>query len=279
MDRTHLCRSTVFVGGVLLVAGGIVAASAGCGGGDALSNASGQIAEAVCPKAYECCTADKLMKNDLAGTDVASCKAMTRDEFSSQFEGVRDSQRRGRAEFDQAKFDQCLEIIRASSCDFLNMTNHLGGVFGCDGFVIPKVAPGGACFLDWDCIGGWCDHDMSSGTDGVCRAGGTAGQDCEFTSECADGLECQQFKCTMLRDESAMCTYNEDCKSGTCDVTVGMPTGKICLPSPPDPTRCFYESACSYAGSGRSSLVATLGGAAVAVALLSRRRRRGRSLR
>jgi hypothetical protein len=276
MARTHLRRSAVFVRGALLAAGVLVVAAAGCGGGDALSKAPGQIAEAVCPKAYECCTADKLMNNDLAGTDVPSCKALTRDEFSSQFEGVRDSQRRGRAEFDQAKFDQCLEIIRASSCDFLNMTNHLSGVFGCDGFVIPKVAPGGACFLDWDCIGGWCDHDMSSGTDGVCRAGGAAGQDCEFTSECADGLECLQFKCTMLEDEGAMCVDNADCKSGTCDVTASVPTGRICLPPPPDPTRCFYESACSYAGRGPPSLLATLAGAALAVALVSRRRRRGR---
>lgn len=256
----------------------VAAAAASCGGGgDALTKAPSQIAEVVCPKAYQCCTADKLMNNDLAGTDVASCQDLTRDEFRSQFEGIRESQRRGRAEFDQAKLDACLATIAGSTCESLNMTNHLTGVPGCDGFVIPKVAVGGACFVDWDCVGGWCDTSDPSASDGVCRPLGTEGVACEFNSECAEGFDCLNFVCRALKAEGVACTYGEDCQSGRCAPPEGMLTGSVCqAPLPPDPGMCFYESACAYAGTGPASLLGTAAFALAGLALLGRRRRRRR---
>ena len=123
--RTNTSRSVFSVG--LLSA-----ALLGCGGVDGIpiDKTAKDFADAICPKAYSCCTADQLMNNDAAGTSEAECKMLTADNFTNFLQGLQNSQSAKRSKFEQTKVDACLQTIRSADCATLNMTNHLSGVPG-----------------------------------------------------------------------------------------------------------------------------------------------------
>src|SRR5262245_33049406 len=128
-----------------VVSGGLLSAALlGCGGVDAIpiDKTAKDFAEAICPKAYSCCTAEQLMDNDAAGTSEVECKMLTEDNFRNFLQGLQNSQNEKRSKFDQTRVDACLNTIRSSDCATLNMTNHLSGVPGCDRFATPLVAVG-----------------------------------------------------------------------------------------------------------------------------------------
>jgi MYXO-CTERM domain-containing protein len=159
-----------------------------------------------------------------------------------------------RAVFEQAKVDACLQTIRSSTCDALNMTNHLMGVPGCDSFVTPLVPLGGACTQDYECIGGWCQLPASSATgDGMCVATAAAGQSCAVGSQsCASGLTCDLKGTTDSSDDvcvqpggiGATCTDSAMCQSGNCSSSGG--SGMMC--AAPTAQMCFYGGGCSTPG-------------------------------
>lgn len=257
-----------------------LAALSGCGGvhGIPVDSTSTQIAQTVCPKAYECCTQSQLMGNSSAGTDEASCESMTKSDFAGNLEAVQASQDQGRATFDNAKLQACLNTIRSASCDTLDMTNHLMGIPGCDSFVDPLVAIGGACSNDYECVDGWCQQptDMSGG-DGACQPHAQLGQSC-LTATCEAGLTCDvaatDETCVQPGALGAACTDPLQCASVNCSMTDATTPG-TCVAA--TGTQCFYASGCSAAGSGRPNTGTTLLLAAVAlIAALRARRFRAR---
>jgi MYXO-CTERM domain-containing protein len=264
------------------VVGGLVcAALAGCGSvqgktGTPIETAPMEIAQAVCPKAYDCCTTAQLMGNAQAGTTEAECETKTVDAYSSQIEAVKQSEQAGRAAYDGDKLAACLNTVRSSSCDALRMTNHLRGVPGCDSFVQPKVEVGGACGNDWECVQGWCQPMMSdsSSNDGTCQIP-QDGDDCigDNHDQCAPGFACDATttKCHALGAQGATCSTNADCQSANCNAA----SGQVGTCDPPAGT-CFYASACSVGGDPRPSLLGILGALGLAGALGARRRRRRR---
>jgi hypothetical protein len=166
-------------------------------GGVSLAEAPQQIAKAVCPRAYECCTQNQLMNNDLAGTDPASCEAKTTEGFRNNLQTVANSQKAGRSVYRGDKLAACLDYIRNSSCQELNRTNHFTGL-QCEPYTEPRVAPGGKCTLDFECIGGFCEKPAGEGAiEGTCKMGdppppttrgqAPAGQMCFYASSCAYG--------------------------------------------------------------------------------------------
>jgi hypothetical protein len=220
----------------------------GDGGGSAgisLDDAPQEIARAVCPKAYTCCTSMQLMSNDLAGTDEPSCETATTQGFRNQLGGVRASMEKNRARYNGDKMATCLAYIRSATCDDLNRTYHFTGI-GCDPWVEPLVPVGGACGQEHECIEGTCDKSAApSGGDGVCRPLPTAGQACAGL-RCAKGTEC-------------------DGSTKTCMEVV---PGRVM----PKPDQCFYSSACSYGRAPAPAAAAVV--VFVGLALLARRRRR-----
>jgi hypothetical protein len=178
----------------------LVSAAAGLGAGCGevhsipIDQDATQIAQTVCSAAYRCCTLDQLVKNSNAGADAGAdcttdhtacehaCETDTATSFRAQLTTVQQSVDAKRAVFEQAKVDACLDTIRASTCDGLNMTDHLTGVPGCDSFVTPLVPIGGACSQSYECMGSWCDG-------GTCAAFMTVGQPCPSGGQsCLSGL-------------------------------------------------------------------------------------------
>ncbi len=165
-------------------------AIAGCSE-DEFDTAPSQLAEVVCPRAYECCSAMQLADNTFAGTDRDSCLDESEDGFEPTFDSLRTSQEEGRSRFNREKFDACLSTIRSSSCEALGTTNHLSGVPGCADFADPLVPVGGSCRHDWECLQGGCNVLPDAET-GSCSADTTTtattapvGGQCFYSSACS----------------------------------------------------------------------------------------------
>jgi MYXO-CTERM domain-containing protein len=242
---------------VLLLVFVAVPAGAGCGDvhGIPIDQTARDIAATVCPKAYECCTPEQLMGNDSAGTTQAECEDRTAQDFRSHLQGIQRSVDQGRARYESAKVDACLQTIETSACGALNMTNHLTGVPGCDSFVTPLVPPGSECGNDFECIDGWCDfpEDPDPPGPGVCRMHVSGNLSCLDHAECGPGRICHpdSHTCHALKDPGAACTSAVECKSGLCGGDPAQGPASVCLPN--EAPRCFYQSGCSAAGDGAPS--------------------------
>jgi hypothetical protein len=231
-----------------------LAALAGCGGvhGIPIGSTATQIAQTVCPQAYKCCTQSQLSNNGQAGTDEASCETMTTSAYESDLETIQASQDQKRATFDNAKLQACLAIIRSADCATLDVTNHLAGIPGCESFVDPLVAAGGACSQDYECIDGWCQApaDMSGG-DGTCQPHAQLGTSC-VTASCEPGLACDLGAsdeiCVQPGAIGAACTDLLQCTSANCAIPSGADSGVCAAATDP---QCFYASGCDAAGGGR----------------------------
>jgi hypothetical protein len=267
-----------------MVSAGLLAAATalGCGGVDGIpiDKTAKDFADAICPKAYSCCTADQLSSNDAAGTSEAECKTLTAENFTNLLQGLQNSQREKRSRFEQEKVDACLQTIRSADCATLNMTNHLSGVPGCDTFATPLVAVGGRCDNDYECIDSYCKfpQDPAPPGPGVCTAGAAAGQSCT-TNQCAAGLTCDPLPlasdpsddiCVAPAANGASCTDAYQCSSGICSSSGG--SGMTCVAD--TSAKCFYSSGCSVAGGAPGMVALMLFGGLAAITVARKRRSR-----
>jgi len=241
-STTQLAIASVFVA-PLVACGGAVQPEPGVNPGDAPK----LLAPAICAQAYRCCAMAELMKNDNAGTDVASCEAKTQAALAGQVDAIESSERKGRVNYDGLKVQACIDYLDDPStmCSDLNMTFHLSGVPRCSSFLEPKVAVGGACTLDFECIDGFCDTTgVAKGADGTCRPLGKQGDSCADMGRCEAGLSC---------DAAAM--------------TCAMPPA-----APPAGGMCFYSSGCAYADGEPTALALFVLGALLVVTASRARR-------
>jgi hypothetical protein len=206
------------------------------------------IADTICPKAYACCTQAQLADNNLAGTNEATCRKKTAADFTTFLASVRTAEKEGRARLNQLTLAACLSHIESSSCETLNTTSHFSGVMmGCDAFVEPKVAPGGPCENDWECIDGSCV--MAEGArQGACASRAGEGQSCAAV-DCRKGLIChsQTTTCVRLLAEGQPCDNDFQCASFSCPMEGNARGGECAAPAS---NKCFYASACSYGRGG-----------------------------
>jgi hypothetical protein len=261
-------------------------ASAGCGGVHSsipVDQTAQDLAQAVCSKAYDCCTTDQLMMNmDLTGTDEADCEQKSAENFRNILQEVQYSVDQKLAVYQADKVDACLRTLRGSSCEDLNMTNHLSGVPNCDSFASPLVQVGGACDNDYECIDGWCKgppEGMSGAS--ACTAFASGDADCsdDKASRCASGFICDpnRNQCVHMGDTGEACTDLYECKSLVCS-SQGSGSQMTCQPPAQPGPMCFYQSGCSAAG-GRpgAGTIALLALFATIAVIRARRGRDGRT--
>jgi hypothetical protein len=266
----------------LVSLGLLSAALLGCGGVDAIpiDKTAKDFADAICPKAYSCCTADQLVNNDAAGTSEAECKTLTAENFTNFLQGLQNSQSAKRSKYERAKVDACLQTIRSSDCATLNMTHHLSGVPGCDKFATPLVSVGGRCDNDYECIDSYCKfpEDPDPPGPGVCTAGAATGQSCT-TSQCAAGLTCDPVVVNDASDDicvapaanGATCADGYQCASGVCS-SGGSGGDMTCVAD--TSAKCFYSTGCSVAGGAPGLVALMLFGGLAAISVARKRRPR-----
>ncbi len=276
------------------VGAGLVAVAAAMGGLSGCGNVSGipvdqtatRIANAVCPKAWMCCTANQLSSNSAAGTSEQDCITQTTSSYKLQLSTLQASVDQKRASYQSSKVDACLNEIQTSDCATLNVTNHIAGIPGCESFTTPLVAVGGACSEDYECIDGWCNVPASSNNgDGVCAAFLAAGQSCATGggSSCGPHAVCDvegtpydssDDLCAAVSDIGGTCADDLQCTSLNCTTSGG--SGMMCAAaSTPPPAMCFYSSGCSEAGGrpGTGTLLLFAAFAAIAFLRAGRARR------
>jgi len=247
---TELRLRVVLLLPVLVLGCGKVAGKAG---GIRAEDAPREIARAVCPKAYVCCTAMELMGNEMAGTDEPSCELKTAEAFHNQLQPVLASQSRFRSDYDGVKLEACLAHVRAATCEELGTTNHFSGIPGCDAFVEARLGHGEACTQDWECIEGWCEGSVM-GADGACRPLAKEGEACD-PAKCEKDIRCDSATkmCARPRAEGEVCLRGDQCASNNCPAAATAGADRKCAPAKGG--ACFYSAACSAAGAGRPGLL------------------------
>ncbi|MCA9514733.1 MAG: hypothetical protein KC635_07320 [Myxococcales bacterium] len=143
----------------------------------------------------------------------------------------------GRITFDGAAFSRCLATARAT-CDV-----SLDAVPDCRAAFAGTVAPGGACRVDDECAGGFCDGNQGGDCDGVCKALPGIGEACP-DYRCRVGSElaaCLDGLCVVVSRTTAQL-------GETCDVLTDAAT----LPT------CAAGLVCGYGDVGQNACVAPL---------------------
>ena len=181
---------------------------AGTGGGGGAGGSGGQasiplamfptaFANVFCDKVYACCSAAERMGNFLVGTDAASCKTTLGGLLNLVIPDIQQSIAAGRAAYHGDKLAVCLDKLRLLGCPDARMNGIEKTIVPeCDGFLEPKVAVGGACTDDGECINGYCD--------GTCIALKPNGQTCDDDIQCSsDVCDPVTSKCVPLPPGSA----------------------------------------------------------------------------
>jgi MYXO-CTERM domain-containing protein len=189
-------------------------------------------AEAICSKNWECCPASELadkVKSDCVNNNEFGIGALVGE--------IKESQRKGRAAYDESKANTCADALSAMTCDEFKQTG--GNMTTCMSFVTAKVAEGGACTQDYECTTGNCQGANTADdppVDGACAAAVSVapiGATCS-NIECVDGAYCDFTTSTCLASKGAgeACTSDSECIN-SCDTATNT---------------CTCYSGCSVAG-------------------------------
>jgi hypothetical protein len=175
------------------------ATSASCGSDDPdLASVPGGLAQAVCGKIYQCCSAAERTGNALSGGDQKSCEATASGLVSLGIASVKSSVDKGRVVYHADKMSVCLEKLRALDCPAARMTSlEENPIPECAAAFEGKVALGSACADSGECVTRYCD--AGGADEGKCAATKADGQPCQLDPECTNG-ECAGGVCGKRRD-------------------------------------------------------------------------------
>lgn len=223
MKLTALC-GTVLIGAI-----------AGCGGGGggggpvSLEALPGAYAKAVCDQNFKCSKAD-----DIGENTKQDCLDQMTGLFSFILPEIRSSQQKNRLTYDAAKMGTCISTLATMSC--ADWVTGLAEPPACGEAIVPKVAVGGACQQDAECIAGVCENADTAATppvDGACRAkvivahGGT----CAIEDTCVDGDYCDGT-CKALKAGGEPCVGSDECGYSCNDTTMKCSTYNGCNVAP-----------------------------------------------
>ena len=203
-----------------------------CGGGDgsssvAITDFATQFPDALCTKAFKCCTQvelSMLFDSSTTLTTTTQCDTYEETLFGFSVTRINASVTAGRVTYDADAAGACLGAISGASCtDFDHDATTPNAPPSCAPFLVAKVAVGGGCTQNYECTTGYCKGAVTTPTpmDGMCAAVPTMGQACEST--CAAGLYCDfmSLTCQAVKADGSACAMGDECMSGGC-------TGGVC---------------------------------------------------
>ncbi|MEZ4383865.1 MAG: hypothetical protein R3A79_21210 [Nannocystaceae bacterium] len=192
---------------------------------DAESSAYEELAEAYCEKLFGCCTNDELAAElafyDPTPTDVPSCVELFAGLLSYEASSIAGAAEAGRLAYDEGALQGCAQAIRDAGCDqwweggdpFRDLVDDPA----CAAIVTPKVADGGACGHDRECVSDRCDlvadvcQAAAAGLGGPC----TTSYDCEHPYRCDS--DPNDPSCVEPLAPGEACTRSSECGYGVCD--------------------------------------------------------------
>jgi hypothetical protein len=161
-------------------------------------------AHAIC-SAIEDCEGSEFLTLSLRGKD---CVEHTTLVFENRdYHYLEESVDTGRVVFDAESVSQCLADIRAQGCDVTNSRQPES----CEQAIQGTVDVGANCVIDADCIGdAFCGPEQGvAECPTVCRDLLAAGEACERSDQCENGLVCAGGTCASPPDENETCCLAE----------------------------------------------------------------------
>lgn len=194
-------------------------ATTSTGGGGSISQGEAYAAS-QCGHLFECCKVSELPEasNSLTGdggtfVDYAGCRIWNRTLWDGGVAPIfAESVAAGRMEIDAAALAECFQTLAEWPCSA--PTPGLGGL--CGGALIPKVAVGGTCTHELECISGTCVLSNGKGTCEAKPAPGGLGEPCGGGSYCEAMLYCEGGMCASVKVDGQPCYDDQECQSGTC---------------------------------------------------------------
>jgi hypothetical protein len=250
--------------GVFGVAAGLMAL-VGCGGGGGGSWSSVSLdqlpdvySKVLCDQNFKCASAA-----DIMGRTKQTCLDDNKALIQFAVSEIRESNTKNRSSYDPAAAGACLTALNSQSCD-----DWVKGTIeppACATVTAPKVAVGGACAGDGDCVGGYCDGADTTAMppkDGTCKATVAIGAACTFADTCADDGVCNSttMMCTAVVKKAGgeACTGESDTScSNSCN---------------PDTLKCSGYAGCAVAGVTPQGTLLSLMALAFVIGLARRRR-------
>lgn len=238
----------------------VVCAIAGCGGGGGGSAGGAPVSldafpatysKAICEQNFKCSKAE-----DIGDRTKQDCIDQNTSILTFILPTLRDSQQKGRSSYDAAKMGACISTLSALSCS--EWITGLAQPPTCEGAIVPKVAVGGACQQDAECIGGACsgaDTAADPPVDGVCKAEIAHGAACAIEDSCVSGEYCDGV-CKTKKVSGEACTGSDECGYGCNDETM----------------KCSTYAGCSVAGVTTTTTLFSLLALSIAIALARRKR-------
>jgi MYXO-CTERM domain-containing protein len=172
-------------------------------------------AKVICDQNFKCASTE-----DIAGRTKQDCLNTNSSTITFILPELRASQAKGRFVYDGAKMGTCIAGLGALSC--ADWVTGLADPPGCTDAFVPKVAVGGACQQDAECIGGTCagaDTTVMPPVDGACKARIAHGAACAIEDTCVDGDYCDGT-CTSHKAGGAACTSSDQCGYACNDTTM-----------------------------------------------------------
>jgi hypothetical protein len=255
------------------VAAALAVLALGCGGssgsgGVSIDQFANQLAQALCAQNFKCCDA-----SELTGKTMADCVSTNGLLLGVLTSSISSSQSMGRASYSAPEAGACITAIRGLTCDDWKKGVPVNNQPTCADFITPKVASGGACQQDFECVGGGTCVGADSGSngnppmDGVCTPAdpeAAVGESCA-TASCASGSYCDPATstCKVQKGAGETCDPNgfaNEC-ANTCDVNT---------------SKCTCYASCAVAGpfTPRGTLLSL---ALLGLTLFTARLRRGPS--
>jgi hypothetical protein len=188
--------------------GGAGTGGAGIGGPVSLEALPAAYAKAVCDQNFKCSKAE-----DIGEKTKQDCLDNLTSGFLFVLPQIRAAQTKNRLTYDGAKMATCISGLEALSCADWN--TGLAQPAGCNDAFIPRVAVGGACLNDAECIGGTCENADSLAdppVDGACRAQKMVahGEACAIEDKCPTGDYCDGT-CKSEKPSGDACTSDDEC--------------------------------------------------------------------
>jgi hypothetical protein len=142
-------------------------------------------AKAFCGRLFTCCfPADRAPQ---FGATEADCLSALENAAFGVTGDLGADVAKGYIAYDGARAAACFGAISATSCEVVQGAGDFtASIAACQDHFLPKVAPGGACLDNHDCIGGWCDATIGM----KCVPALTDGQPCGTNNQCKEGSYC-----------------------------------------------------------------------------------------